>query len=78
MLQGGAGYVKILKSTGSWIEKNPHLHSFAPLNYCVKSATKWHENMMPTWVYFTNNWLHDKQIVISIRENKTLMVTKII
>ena len=31
--------------------------------YCIKSATKWHENMMPTQVYFTHNWLCDKQIV---------------
>ena len=46
--------------------------------YCIKSATKRHENMMPTQVYFTQNWLRDEQIVIGKRENKTLMVTKII
>ena len=46
--------------------------------YCIKSATKRHENMMPTQVYFTQNWLRDEQIVIGTRENKTLMVTKII
>ena len=39
--------------------------------YCIKSATEWHENMMPTRIYFTQNWLHDKQIVIGTRENKT-------
>ena len=39
--------------------------------YCIKSATEWHENMMLTRVYFTQNWLHDKQIVIGTRENKT-------
>ena len=46
--------------------------------YCIKSATKRHENMMPTQVYFTQNWLRDEQIVIGTRENKTVMVTKII
>ena len=46
--------------------------------YCIMSATKRHENMMPTQVYFTQNWLRDEQIVIGTRENKTLMVTKII
>ena len=46
--------------------------------YCIKSATKRHENMIPTQVYFTQNWLRDEQIVIGTRENKTLMVTKII
>ena len=46
--------------------------------YFIKSATKRHENMMPTQVYFTQNWLRDEQIVIGTRENKTLMVTKII
>ena len=46
--------------------------------YCLMSATKRHENMMPTQVYFTQNWLRDEQIVIGTRENKTLMVTKII
>ena len=39
--------------------------------YCIKSATKRHENMM-------HNYLHDKQIAMGMRENKTLMVTKII
>ena len=29
--------------------------------YCIKSATKRHENMMPTQVYFTNNSLRDEQ-----------------
>ena len=28
-------------------------------------------HMMLTRVYFTQNWLHDKQIVIGTRENKT-------
>ena len=46
--------------------------------YCSKSATKRHENMMLTQVYFMQNWLHDKQIFIGMCENKTLMVTKII
>ena len=46
--------------------------------YCSKSATKRHENMMQTRVNFTQNWLRDEQIVIGTRENKTLMVTKII
>ena len=46
--------------------------------YCIKSATKRHENMMPTRVYFTHNKLRDEQIAIGTRENKTLMVTKII
>ena len=46
--------------------------------YCIKSATKRHENMMPTRVYFTQNLLRDEQIAIGTRENKTLVVTKII
>ena len=46
--------------------------------YCIKSATKRHENMMPTRVYFTQNLLRDEQIAIGKRENKTLVVTKII
>ena len=37
--------------------------------YCVNSAAKRHENMMPTRVYFTH-----EQIAIGTRENKTLMV----
>ena len=41
--------------------------------YCINSAAKRHENMMPTRVYFTH-----EQIAIGTRENKTLMVTKII
>ena len=54
-----------------------HFHLLNEFN-CIKSATKWHENMMPTQVYFMQNWLRDEQIVIGTRENKTLMVTKII
>ena len=46
--------------------------------YCIKSATKRHENIMPTRVYFTQNLLRDEQIAIGTRENKTLVVTKII
>ena len=46
--------------------------------YCSKSVTKRHENMMQTQVNFTQNWLRDEQIVIGTRENKTLMVKKII
>ena len=46
--------------------------------YCIKSATKRHENMILTRVYFTHNWLCDEKIVIGTHENKTLMVTKII
>ena len=41
--------------------------------YCINSAAKRHENMMPTRVYF----MHE-QIAIGTRENKTLVVTKII
>ena len=46
--------------------------------YCSKSVTKQHKNMMLTQVNFMQNWLRDEQIVIGTRENKTLMVTKII
>ena len=46
--------------------------------YCIKSAIKRHENMRPTRVYFTQNLLRDEQIAIRTRENKTLVVTKII
>ena len=35
--------------------------------YCINSAAKRHENMMPTRVYFTH-----EQIAIGTRENKTL------
>ena len=41
--------------------------------YCINSAAKRHENMMPIRVYFTH-----EQTAIGTRENKTLMVTKII
>ena len=70
----------ILKSTGSWIEKILTYMCFHLSNefYCSKSATKQHENMMQTRVNFTQNWLCDEQIVIGTRENKTLMVKKII
>ena len=49
---------------------NMHFHLSNEF-YCIKSATKRHENMM-------HNYLHDKQIAMGMRENKTLMVTKII
>ena len=42
------------------------------------SAAKRHENMMLNQVYFMHNSLRDEQIAIRTRENKTLMVTKII
>ena len=70
----------ILNSTGSWIEKIITNTRFPLSNefYCIKSATKRHVNMMPTRVYFTHNHLRDEQIAIGNRENKTLMVPKLI
>ena len=40
--------------------------------YRIKSAAKWHENMMPIRAYFMHNQLRDEQIAIGTRKKQNL------